>query len=296
LTGSPRSYAAAASMSKRGRFSSSEAKDYVRSVMDRNVVKAFRDTHFPDTGLRYLGLPGPELLDLLAWREFVSVATAVEWGKTDILELNVLRNRLEGKVQVLRADIDELISSPQERARLRWWPYSLVNLDYVGGLVNMTDSRESKRIAAIRCLIEASQAEPFLLLLTLNLRDDDQGELDNLVEAEEEQLAALGLNGVAEVFAAHRGLGHAGLLKIYVPVFIMQLARRHQVVIHAPVLYRGTQQMLHFAFEFHPYDDLIAGRMTDWRETVSAINLSLLVLDHPGELGRLELGSIEAPA
>lgn len=283
-------------MSRRARFTSSDAKDYVRSVIDRTLVKSFRDTYFPEAGLRYLGLPGPELLDLLAWREFISTATAVEWGKTDILELNILKNRLEGRVQVLRADIDELISSPEPRSRLRWWPYSLVNLDYVGGLVNMTVSRESKRIQAIRGLIDESQAEPFLLLLTLNLRDDDQGELDNLVDTEEQILSALGLSGVEEVFTAHRELGHAGLLKIYVPAFVMQLARRHKVVIHAPLLYRGTQQMLHFAFEFHPYEDLVAGRITDWREVVSAINLELLVLDHPGELGKVDLGAIESPA
>jgi hypothetical protein len=280
-------------MSRRGRFSSSEAKDYVRSVIDRNLVKSFHGTYFPDTGLRYLGLPGSELLDLLAWREFITTATAVEWGKTDLLELNVLKNRLEGKVQVLRADIDDLISSPEQRTRLRWWPYSLVNLDYVGGLVNLTDNRESKRIDAIRCLIEESQGDPFLLLLTLNLRDDDQGELDNLVDTEEEVLSAVGLSGVGEVFAAHREHGHVGLLKIYVPAFVLQQARRHKVVIHAPLLYRGTQQMLHFAFEFLPFEDLVAGRVTDWRETVSAINLALLVLDHPGELGKLDLGTIE---
>jgi hypothetical protein len=282
-------------MSSRGRFSSSEAKDYVRSVIDRSIVKGFRDAEFPDTGLRYLGLPGPELLDLLAWREFISTATAVERGNTDVLELNVLKNRLEGRVQVLQADIDGLIASAEERARLRWWPYSLVNLDYVGGLVNKTDSGQSKRVDAIRCLLEASPTEPFLLLLTLNLRDDDQGELDNLVAAEEEALSALGLAGVGEVFAAHRGLGHAGLLKIYVPVLVMQLARRNQVVIHAPLLYRGTQQMLHFAFEFRPFEELVAGRVTDWRETVNAINLPLLVLDRPSELEQLDLGSIELP-
>jgi hypothetical protein len=84
-------------------------------------------------------------------------------------------------------------------------------------------------------------------------------------------------------------------MKVYVPALVLQVAKHHRVVTHAPLLYRGTQQMLHFAFEFHPYSDLVAGRVADWRDLVEVINLPLMVLDRPGELERLDLPGIELP-
>src|SRR5207247_3569062 len=100
-------------MSKRvaaNKFTSSYAKDCIRSRIDRNIIKNFKQMHYPEKKLAYFGLPGEALLDILSWREFLGYCTAVEnTGAADDLELNILKNHLEHIIHVERADIDELI-------------------------------------------------------------------------------------------------------------------------------------------------------------------------------------------
>ena len=59
-------------------FTSSAAKDYVRHVVDRDIIRGFRNQHYPDQQLAYLGLPGEAILDILSWREFIGYCTAIE--------------------------------------------------------------------------------------------------------------------------------------------------------------------------------------------------------------------------
>src|SRR5438552_2288625 len=101
---------------KEGYPFSTPAKDYVRQEMDRKVIERFQQEHFPDCELSYLGLPGRELLDVLALREFVGAWTGVQIVDTaqgidevEQLELNVLRNRLERDFSFIQANIDDLL-------------------------------------------------------------------------------------------------------------------------------------------------------------------------------------------
>jgi hypothetical protein len=275
-------------------FASSAAKDYVRHVVDRDILRGFRNEYYPGQQLAYLGLPGEAILDILSWREFIGYCTAVEESESTLsaLELNVLKNHLEGMVYPVRANIDELLSTEAGRSRLHW-PYHIVNLDYYGGLVNCKGNRESKRLEALKGLLAKQRDVAFVLFLTLNLRDKDRGELDDLVQQQEEDLRAIDPEGVRTCFANHRELGHAGLLKIYVPVFLLNEAKRHSLEFLPPILYRGTQQMVHFVVQCTPYTTLGAGRVLSNRDRVAEINKPLLLLRKPGELESIPLGRID---
>jgi hypothetical protein len=276
-------------------FTSSAAKDYIRSQIDRNIIKSFKLHHFPEQNLSYLGLPGPELLDILSWREFLGYCTAVEKADVvDELELNALKNHLEHMVHVVCADIDELIQGENGHIKLHW-PYQIINLDYYGGLINAKvngTSRTSRRLETLKKLFERQLGAAFILFLTLNLRDDDRGELDELVMQQEEDLLGLDLEGVAECFDKHRELNHAGLLKIYVPILLDNIAKQHTLVFIPPILYQGTQQMIHFAVHCIPYTVLGAGRVSMTRERIDLINLPLFFLHNHSDLQKIDLGQI----
>lgn len=280
------------------RFISSQAKDFIRDVFDFEVIRTFQQDYYPDQPLAYLGLPGEDLLDVLSWRSFIGRWTAVQIADTpvnaavaDHLVRNALLKRLERDFQPVRADIDVLLSAENGRQKLHW-PYQIVNLDYYGGLVNATNDHRSRRIEALQGLFFAQERAAFILFLTLNLRDRDRGELSNLVNAAEEELLGGELQGVADCFRTHRELGHAGELKIYVPVFLASVARKHTLIFHPPILYQGTQQMIHFAIQCIPYTDLAAGRLVSTRDRMQLINLPLLILHSGDDLRRVDLGQI----
>lgn len=281
----------------RQEFDSSSAKNQLRHTIDRELVRSLRDEHYPEQPLAYFGLAGEELLDVLAWREFMGRCTAVEEHEDNAerLELNVLKNRLEGTVQLLRGSIDDLMLTGGPEGRLSW-PYQIINLDYVGGLVNARADGSSRRITALQGLFERQAGAAFVLFLTLNLRDDDRGELDELVQQQEEDLVGLDLTGVRECFDRHRALGHAGLLKLYVPILLESAARQHSLVFIPPVLYQGTKQMMHFAVQCVPFSEMGAGRVSSTRSRIELVNLPLLTLHGEGSLKEVDLGRIGGSA
>ncbi len=274
-------------------FTSSSAKDYIRSKIDRTLIKNFKQTYYPEQKLAYLGLPGAKLLDVLSWREFLGHCTAAEEDPetADDLERNVLKYHFEHIMHLERASIDDLILTGSGRGKLHW-PYQVVNLDYYGGLINARDDRTSRRLDTLKVLFERQVGTAFVLMLTLNLRDKDKGELDDLVKQQEEDLLRLDLDGVKECFDRHRELNHAGLLKIYVPIFLDHIAKQHTLVFIPPILYRGTQQMIHFAMQCVPYKELGAGRVSMTNDRINLINLPLLFLHNFDDLQRLDLGCI----
>jgi hypothetical protein len=274
-------------------FTSSPAKDVIRNIIDHDLIKRFRHVHYPDEKLRYLGLPGVDLLDILSWREFLGYCTAVEEsvGLIEDLELNVLNNHLEGMVHIVRGNITDLLAVPAESNQLQW-PYQIVNLDFCGGLVHAQDSHDSQRLNALKNLFARQAGTAFLLFLTLNLKDKDKGELEELVKQQEDDLRVLDPEGVATCFMQHRDLGYAGLLKIYVPIFLLNEARRHSLNFIPPILYQGTKQMMHFAVECIPYTELGAGRVLTTQARISEINRPLHVLHSGDDLRRVELGHI----
>jgi hypothetical protein len=278
------------------KFTSSEAKNFIRDIFDFEIIRAFKHEYYQDQQLAYLGLPGEDLLDVLSWRQFIGRWTGVQIADTpgniataERMIHKVLWNRMERGFELIRADIDDLLDTEAGQQQLKW-PYHVVNLDYYGGLVNAAENRTSRRLNALRGLFARQADVAFLLFLTLNLRDRDRGELTRLVDAEEEELSALEIEGVTECFAAHREFGHAGELKIYVPIFLGANANRHTLIFHPPILYHGTQQMIHFAVHCIPYTENSSGRIFRTNDHLSFINLPLHLLHSRDDLIKVEFG------
>jgi hypothetical protein len=282
------------------KFTSSEAKNFIRDIFDFEIIRAFKHEYYQDQQLAYLGLPGEELLDVLSWRQFIARWTGVQIADTpnniaiaERMIHKVLWNRMERGFELIRANIDDLLDTEVGQQQLKW-PYHIVNLDYYGGLVNAAENRTSRRLNALRGLFARQADVAFLLFLTLNLRDRDRGELTRLVDAEEEELSALEIEGVTECFAAHREFGHAGELKIYVPIFLGANANRHTLIFHPPILYQGTQQMIHFAIHCIPYNENSSGRIFRTKDHLSFINLPLHLLHSRDDLRKVEFGHMGA--
>jgi hypothetical protein len=275
------------------------AKDLIRQQWDREVIEQYRKEYVLDRRLTYLGLPGARLLDVLAWREFVGHWVAVQLAKTEEdaedaeeLELNVMKNNLERDLVLLRANIDDVITAVDFDPHLKW-PYDIVNLDYRGGLVHARGAEwgvASRHVDAITSLFAKQIGHPFLLFLTLNLRDKDRGELDKSADQVEGNLAAAGYSGIHERMKAHRDYRNAGLLKVYVPNLLLNHARQHTLRFRAPLLYHGTRQMMHFVVECKPFGDLAGGRNFSLPELIDALNLPLLALDQGDDLHQDDLG------
>lgn len=283
-------------------FTSSDAKDFIRDRFDFEILRGFRHENYPGQPLAYFGLPGEQVLDILSWRSLIGRWTAVQVNDTpendeiaSRLVRNVMLNHLDRGFDPVWANVDELLTDPAQCSDLDW-PYQIINLDYYGGFVNAAgDERSSRRMEAIRAMFERQIGTAFVLFLTINLRDRDRGVLADHFKQEEEDLLALEVRGVSEVFAAHRELGNAGMLKVIVPVFLAGAALRHNLIFHSPVLYQGTQQMMHFAVQCSPYRDGGAGRVLRTRDRIDIINLPLLVLHARDDLREVRLGTIPPP-
>jgi hypothetical protein len=296
-----RARASSASSGKRGarpEFVSTLAKDYVRSVIDRQIIDAFKKEHFPLGGMAFLGLTGEQLNDILSWREYFARWTAVQVANTpedveaaDELERRILRNNLESNCQFLRANVDSLLVEPAHQTRLKW-PYHVVNLDYYGGLINAAKDGSAARLDALRALFQRQEGHAFLLFLTISFRGDDAGEMEKVVSAEEADLAASGKNGVGDAFEQHRELGRPGLLKLYVPHFLASAAPRHRLKLPAILRYPGTIPMMHFAVECLPYTETQANRHLSLAERIEIVNRPLLILDHDAKKATLEFPQI----
>ncbi len=280
------------------KFISTDAKNFIRDVFDFEIIRVFKHEHYPDQQLAYLGLPGEELLDVLSWRQFIGRWTGVQIADTpemaataDNMVRQALLDRMERGFHPIRADIDELLGTERGQQRLRW-PYHIVNLDYYGGLVNPAEDLTSRRLNALRGLFARQEGVAFVLFLTINLKEKDRGELTKLVDAEEEDLLGLEQPGVRECFNAHREFGHAGELKIFTPIFLGVTATKHSLGFHPPILYQGTQQMIHFAVRCVPYVESSAGRVFRTKDHIAFINLPLNVLHSRNDLLQVDLGHI----
>jgi hypothetical protein len=131
-------------------------------------------------GWAYFGLPSPAMEDVLSWRDHLRSVDAVErgapgreWKGQHDLARTALLHGIKG-FRRHSGDIDDIILSKPIA-----WDFDVVNLDYTGGITYKGDNQKSKRITAIRSLLQ-KQGEcgtSFFLSVTVNDRYEDQGEI-----------------------------------------------------------------------------------------------------------------------
>ena len=153
-------------------FKTSPNKDFLRRAYDKPIIRAW----FSAAGrqLDYLGLPGPDMLDIVEWQEFLRRFTAIERRENEqhLMFLRANVKDLEHRLHSLYGEFDKILLAGRDRYdHAPRWPYDLVNLDYFGGLIYQDLSRPKALNKLIQNQDEYQRS--FLLIITNDLRDGD---------------------------------------------------------------------------------------------------------------------------
>jgi hypothetical protein len=136
---------------------------------------------------------------------------------------------------------------------LAWLRYDLVNLDFLGGMGYKDKWGESKRVRALKKLLERQRGTNFLLLLTLNVRDGIDYELVRYLEGAKRETVSQNIQDTLDWYATCGKGMKEYRLKAIVPLFIRREGEEwgFDCWSYPPVAYEGSgsARMVHFVFE-----------------------------------------------
>jgi hypothetical protein len=244
---------------ERQAFRSNPNKDFLRSSYDKAIIEAWQGVR--GAPLHYMGLPGPEMLDIIEWQDCIERFTTIERLESEQHHLFLRANvkDVEHRLHSLYGDFDKIILTGRDKYNISpRWPYDLFNLDFFGGFIY----RNMNRPKAVRKLIDnqSGYKRSFLLIITHDIRDGDLvGEklsfLDDLGRALERDF---GQKELIEGFvAAYKGSAtpDAARQVLYMSLFLRDNGEMAQFRVHSrpAVIYSGTggARMVHFVTEFH---------------------------------------------
>ncbi len=261
-------------------FKTNPNKDFLRGVYDKEIVRSWSER----VGrLNYLGLPGPDMLDIVEWQEFLNHFTAIERlaNEQHLLFLRANVKDVEHRLYSLYGQFDEILQTGRDRYKnAPQWPYDLVNLDFFGGLIYS----DLARPGALNKLIQNQDAyqHSFLLIITHDLRDadssgeklaffDDLGRMLIRDYGKADAISAV-IGWYKEVRtpdAARQGVYTNALLREFGEV------AHFKVVCRPAITYRGTGgvKMIHYVTEFH--HDPRGYRAVSDQSLVDILNLGL---------------------
>ncbi len=255
-------------------FEGSSNKALIRQQWDWPIIQEWRKKRRQP--LSYFGLPGPLIEDLRDWRLCLGRCTGVErlrkvenLHREDLnvhrqIHKNVLLSGIEG-FQLLRGQIEDIILDgidldnrrPQmsigDPSLLALFRYDLINLDFLGGMGYKDKWGESKRVRALKKLLERQRGTDFLLLLTLNVRDGIDDELVRYLEGAKREASGQQLQSTLDWYATCGKGMKEYRLKAIVPLFIRREGEEwgFDCFCYPPLAYEGSgyARMVHFVFE-----------------------------------------------
>lgn len=258
------------------------SKGVVRERVDEPLIAALRqDIGHP---LSYFGLPAAGGEDLLAWRNYIGEATAVD---KDARTLRQLADKMQiycqaitvyerlGQIEdlIIRGDRDdngqELWSDWDPTVRMRRWAYDLVNFDAYGTFFQgntVALNRKAayyKRAEAIRKLFERQAGHSFILLVTVPITErntEKKAALISDIESYLEERKAIIEPTLAHGLAPRTAEGFGGPITAYllaaIPVLLAEYsaAQSFHMVYCLTLDYPGKSNvpMLHIASRFEP--------------------------------------------
>ncbi len=245
---------------ERKQYESTKNKDRVRKEDKELIEKEFKKKKIK---LSYLGMPSGELKDILEWQDYLDKCTAIEndFAQRHMLELNAVRLNLNGRIDILSGDIDDiLIQGKDKYGNKLKFPYDIVFLDYFGGILY----KGFRRVNAIKSLISKQKGNSFLLFLTFNLKESGYAKnaIINTLRKIKEELSVFCFQDdktkkqIAKLIKWYEDAEEIYRHKIFVPYFIKTNAENVGFKVHAysPIFYEGfgKNPMLHFIFKLTP--------------------------------------------
>jgi hypothetical protein len=237
----------------------SENKDTARGLQ-RETIERYLKSKLGN--LLYLGLTSTGLGDCVAWQElfcrFLAVERGVEgkeWEMQHDLVFEAFRANLFGKVALLRGDIDQMIKDGVDNfGNQVVFPFDVVSLDYSGGLFYRDSHGAFVRLEAISNLIskQAAKRADFVLLISCNLDQVDQGEVRNTLRNMRTELVRYGEAADQLIESYLRHDQDEARLKLCLPYFInYEAAKNRENCQSQPVIiYKGNLNARMMAFRF----------------------------------------------
>jgi hypothetical protein len=267
-------------------FESNPNKDFLRSTHDKKLIEEW--SRLVGKGLRYLGLPAWQMLDIIEWQDFLDRFTTIEREENQqhlmFLKANV--KGIEHRIYSLYGEFDEILLKGRDSyGHSPEWPYDLVNLDYFGGFIypNLARPKAIKKLIANQAAYERS----FVLIVTQHVRDRDCiGEKENFLE----DLRQLLKGGICDP-SLHRSLDE--VVDWYKNAEIPDAARQallmnyffrdsgeaehFDVKCRPAIIYAGTggTWMIHFTTDFRCRPG-IGHRAASEQTLIDVVNLGLL--------------------
>ncbi len=232
-------------------------KQKVRDLNLRLIERHFSDQKGT---LRYLGLPASTMTDILQWQGYFQHFSAVERGRPQEeyryqhdLMLTAFQHGLVGRLFLMRGDIDDVLISGQDAfGNPVQYPFDVVSLDYSGGVIYKDQSGRAKRVQSIETLLrqQAASDRDFLLLISCNLDNEDNGEIRGVFVDIGNELQKVGVDAHTVINAYLKHPMEEVRLKVYVPYLIRRLSGAwYQCDIYKPIYYEGNNgtRMMNFS-------------------------------------------------
>ena len=292
-------------------FEESLNKTIIRQQWDLPIIQKWSERS--GQLLSYFGLPGPSIADILDWRPYLGYCTGVERLRHEkkqreedlnvqrLIHKNVALSDID-EFQLLLGDIEDIILTGVDQTRLHprmsnghqpllnSFYYNLVNLDFLGGIGYYKEegshkekkTKKVRRVQALKKLLERQSGTDFLLVLTLNVRDNIDDELIRYLEGAQHEVVDEQLRETLTWYATCGKGMKEYRLKATIPLFIRREGEvcGFDCFCYPPIAYTGSgsARMVHFVFELTDMKTVLHAHSQ--QRLFEVVNLPLLEVNH----------------
>lgn len=230
-------------------------KDIIRKYDKDKINYLFLEKN---RALKYIGLPSPELNDILEWNEFFDIFVAIERGEKFDRESaphNLLLKAtvfgLRQKLTLIRGELDDVLRAGKVYSeKIIDYPFDVAFFDFFGGIINNNLSR----VKSLKKFFELQSPNDFLLLMTFNLRHTDEIEELIVIENIKKELRGIirdkeEVTKFSSILDWYKSNNKIFRQKMFVPYLIREAEFfGYNVYSEKPIFYFGYNEspMIHF--------------------------------------------------
>jgi hypothetical protein len=183
-------------------FPESNEKKFIRDrIFTNDIIPLSKET---EKALNYFGLPSGSMKDVIKWKGSIEKIFAVERDQDVVrriyrnatkiqvrerlrlfeMDLNQVVYLLSLEESLFNAEVSEFPDYTQSKfVEARNTPFHIANFDYFGGFLYPSESGSNKHSESLNYLSDHQSEfkDPFLLLLTFQIRDDGAQHYDDFI-------------------------------------------------------------------------------------------------------------------